>query len=57
MAEVTPMTVVKQAVKNGVNVTRFRITKEQGEEIKRIEREHGKPEATRRLLQMIWPRE
>jgi hypothetical protein len=31
MTQPTPMGVIKQAVKNGVNVTRFRITKEQGE--------------------------
>jgi hypothetical protein len=53
----TPMTVIKGAVKNGVNVTRFRITKEQGEELKRIEREHGKPAATVALLKILWPKE
>jgi len=34
----------------GVSVARYRITKEQGAEIKRIEREQGHDQALRRLL-------
>lgn len=51
-----PYQTVKTAVRSGVAVSRFRITKEQAEEIRRIERENGKSAATARLLQILWPK-
>lgn len=37
----TPVTLVNDAARKGVSIARFRITKAQGEEIKRIEREQS----------------
>ncbi len=45
-----PHDVINQAAKQGVAVGRYRITKEQGAEIKRIELEKGHDQALRRLL-------
>jgi hypothetical protein len=45
--------VINSAARKGVSVTRFRITKDQGAEIKRIEREQGHDQAIRRLLELL----
>jgi hypothetical protein len=45
--------VINQAAKQGVSVGRYRITKEQGAEIKRIEREQGHDQALAALLRML----
>ena len=49
----TPVTVINDAARKGVTVHRFRITKAQGDEIKRIEREQGHHAALRRLLEIL----
>jgi hypothetical protein len=49
----TPVTVINDAVRKGVAVHRFSITKAEGDEIKRIEREHGHDTALRRLLEIL----
>ncbi|HVS89742.1 MAG TPA: hypothetical protein VHF01_16165 [Candidatus Acidoferrum sp.] len=50
----TPVTVMNDAARKGVSIGRFRITKAEGEEIKRIEREQGHDAAVRRLLEILW---
>jgi hypothetical protein len=45
--------VINNAARKGVSVTRFRITKEQGAEIRRIEREEGANAALRRILELL----
>ncbi len=49
----TPMTVINDAAKKGVAIHRFRITKAQGDEIRRIEREQGHSAALRGVLEML----
>jgi hypothetical protein len=47
----TPLrTLIQNAHKNGASYMRFHITKAQGDEIKRIEREQGHDAALRQLL-------
>ena len=48
-----PVDVVNQAAKSSVAVGHFKITKVQGEEIKRIEREQGHDQALRRVLEVL----
>jgi hypothetical protein len=48
-----PHDVINQATKQGIAVCRYRITKEQGAEIKRIEREQGHDQAIRQLLEFL----
>jgi len=38
---VTPVTLINDAARKGVAIQRYRLTKDQGEEIKRIERDQG----------------
>ncbi len=52
----TPVTVINDAARKGVSIGRFRITKAQGEEIKRIEREQGHDTALRLVLEMLGTR-
>jgi hypothetical protein len=44
---------VNQAAKQGVAVGCYRITKEQGAEVKRIEREQGHDAALRLILKLV----
>ncbi len=48
-----PHDVINQAAKQGVAVCRYRITKKQGAEIKRIERKEGTNAALRQLLEFL----
>jgi hypothetical protein len=49
-----PHDIINDAAKKGVSMARFRITKAQGNEIKRIGREQGHDAALRRLLELLW---
>lgn len=51
-----PYDTIKTAVRSGVGVSRFRITREQAEEIKRVQKEEGHQAATLALLRMLWPK-
>jgi len=56
MPNPSPMTAIKGAVKNGVSVTRFRISKADGEALKELEKKEGKSAATATLLRLLWPK-
>jgi hypothetical protein len=46
-------TLIQQARKKGRSTVRFTVTKEQGEEIKRLEREHGTSAALKKILELL----
>jgi hypothetical protein len=48
-----PVDVINSALRTHVSVGRFRISHEQGLEIKRIEANHGKEAGLQRLLQIL----
>jgi hypothetical protein len=54
---VTPLIdFARQGAKHGVVTQRHRITKEQGEEVRRIEREQGHHAACQHLLKLLFQR-
>ncbi len=45
--------VIRGAVKDGVSFARFRISKQDGERIREIERQHGRDQALAELLSVL----
>jgi len=53
----TSVSMINDAARNGVSIHCFRITKAQGDEIRRIEAEQGHVAALRRVLEFLRARQ